>query len=527
MPTPITLTTGADFVTLDQGPNVKINTDPFVAWNDQVIDGSAGFDTLIVDENSTKASYFTVAMTHDGIVTLTAASGAGSKYVSFTNFEKISFWDVIMNLGTAGNDVLTGGAFADSIYSFDGNDTLNGGTGNFVDKLFGGAGDDTYIVAATNDIITELVSEGTDTVKSSATYSLADTDGTGTNGGHVENLTLTGAAAINGAGNARNNILTGNGAINTLTGDLGNDTIDGGLGNDNMNGGAGNDTYFVDSLGDAVTELTGAGSGADTILSSITYSLVDTDGAGANGGNVENLTLTGLAAIDGTGNDLDNILTGNSTGNKLSGGLGKDTIDGGGGADTMAGGAGNDSYTVDRTADVITELKGGGSDSVKSSVSYTLSANVENLTLAGTLAIDATGNIGKNVLIGNKAANIITGGKGQDVMTGGLGADTFDFNSTLDSAATLKHDLIKDFVHLTDKIDLLTIDADTTNTGNGTFTFLVGLGTAFKLGMAGQVHFVTSGANTLIEGDTNGDAIADFQIELTGIIALTGADFML
>ena len=426
MPTPITLTTGADTVTVTQGPSIKINTDPYVAWNDQVIDGSAGFDTLVVDESSTKASYFTVAMTHDGIVTLTAASGAGSKYVSIKNFEKISFWDVTMNLGTAGNDTLTGTAISESVYGFDGNDTLDGGTGTKIDKLFGGAGNDTYIVAATNDIISELAPEGTDTVKASATYSLADTDGIGFNGGNIENLTLTGVAAINGTGNALNNILTGNGAVNTLIGDLGNDTIDGG-----------------------------------------------------------------------------------------------------GGADTMAGGAGNDSYYVDQTTDVITELKGGGIDSVKSSVTYTLSADVDNLTLTGTAAINATGNIGKNVLVGNKGANLITGGKGQDIMTGGLGADTFDFNSTVESAATLKHDQIKDFVHLTDKIDLSTIDANSTGTGNAVFTFLEGLGTAFTPGTAGQVHFVTSGTNTMIEGDTNGDAIADFQIELTGTVGLTGADFIL
>lgn len=112
------------------------------------------------------------------------------------------------------------------------------------------------------------------------------------------------------------------------------------------------------------------------------------------------------------------------------------------------------------------------------------------------------------------------------LIAAGAGADTFDFNTVLDSTATLKHDLIKDFVHLTDKIDLSTIDADSTAAGNAAFMFLDGLGTAFT-GAAGQVHFVTVGTNTLVEGDTNGDMIADFQIELVGSIALTGVDFIL
>ncbi len=182
--------------------------------------------------------------------------------------------------------------------------TLNGGTG--ADTMIGGAGNDTYVVDNTGDVVTENASEGTDIIQSSVTYTLST---------NVENLTLTGTSAINGTGNALNNILTGNAGANV---------IDGGTGVDTMIGGAGNDTYVVDNAADVVTE--NAGEGTDIVNSSVTYTL---------GANVENFTLTGTSAINGTGNTLNNIIIGNSAGNMLSGGAG---------TDTMLGGAGNDTY---------------------------------------------------------------------------------------------------------------------------------------------------------------------------------------
>ncbi|PVE26533.1 furin, partial [Enterococcus faecalis] len=102
---------------------------------------------------------------------------------------------------------------------------------------------------------------------------------------------------------------------------------------------------------------------------------------------------TGTAAINGTGNGGNNVITGNG---------GNNTLDGGAGTDTLIGGSGDDIYIVDSTTDTITELANAGTDTIQSSVTYTiLAANVENLTLTGTAAINGTGNTGNNVIIGN------------------------------------------------------------------------------------------------------------------------------
>lgn len=313
----------------------------------------------------------------------------------------VSVQNLTLN-GTSGVDTLTGGAGNDTLSGLAGNDTLNGGAGNDTlnggagnDTMVGGTGDDSYVVDSTSDVVTEAANEGTDLIQSSVTYTL---------GNNVENLTLTGTTAINGTGNALNNVLTGNSAVNTLTGGAGNDSLNGGAGNDTMVGGTGDDTYYVDSTSDVVTE--NASEGTDTVNSSVTLTL---------GNNVENLVLTGSSAINGTGNTLNNTITGNSAANTLSGGTG---------ADTLIGGAGNDTYVVDNTADVVTENLNEGTDLVQSSVTYTLAANVENLTLTGTSAINGTGNALDNVLTGNTAANTLNGGGGNDTLSGGTGADT-------------------------------------------------------------------------------------------------------
>jgi Ca2+-binding RTX toxin-like protein len=335
-------------ITYTLGANVENLT--LTGWDPIAALGNNLSNTLIGNDGSN------TLIGYDGDDTLYGGAGA----------------DVLF--GGDGKDTLDGGSFDDTLNGGAGDDILNGGTG--ADAMFGGAGNDNYSVDIVNDVITEYFNEGTDAVQSSVTYSL---------GANVENLTLTGIAAVNGTGNADNNVLTGNSAVNTLSGGAGNDTLDGAAGGDTLIGGLGNDTYVVDNTGDAVTE--NMNEGTDTVQSSISYTL---------SANVENLTLTGTSAINGTGNALGNTLIGNSA------------------ANTLTGGAGNDTYLVDNTGDVVTELAGEGTDTVQSSVTYTLSANVENLTLTGTAAINGTGNALNNVLTGNSAANILTGGAGND-----------------------------------------------------------------------------------------------------------------
>ena len=179
--------------------------------------------------------------------------------------------------------------------------------------LTGGAGHDTYVVGA-GDTVVEAANEGTDLVQSSVSFTL---------GANVEKLTLTGTDVIDGTGNSVNNTLTGNSAANVLT------------------GGAGHDTYVV-SAGDTVVEA--ANEGTDLVQSAVSWTL---------GANLENLTLTGTDAIDGTGNSLNNTLTGNSAANVLTGGAGQDT------------------YVVG-AGDTVVEAANEGTDLVQSSVSFTL-----------------------------------------------------------------------------------------------------------------------------------------------------------
>ena len=236
--------------------------------------------------------------------------------------------------------------------------------------------------------------------------------------------------------------ITGSYGSDTLLGFNGNDTINGGNGADNLYGGLGNDTYVVDNAGDVVTETSTLATEIDTVNSSITYTLTT---------NVEKLTLTGTAALNGTGNALNNTLTGNAAANTLNGGAGNDTI---------LGLAGND---------------------------------------------------------------LLTGGNGTDKLTGGAGADTFDFNALIESIKGNTRDSITDFTHSqADKIDLSGIDANIKVAGDQGFTYIAAK--AFT-GVAGQLDYVKG----ILAGDTNGDKVADFEIAITlvGATALVSSDFVL
>ena len=258
------------------------------------------------------------------------------------------------------------------------------------DTLLSGAGDDIYIVDTTTNTITENANAGTDTIQSSITWSIA----TLTN---IENLTLTGTTAINGTGNAGNNVITGNTGNNILDGGAGNDTLDGGLGTDTLIGGAGNDIYIVDTTTDTITE--NANAGTDTIQSSITWSIATLT-------NIENLTLTGTTAINGTGNAGNNVITGNTGNNTITGGTGKDTLTGGLGIDRFD--YRNLADSVFSSFDVITDFNAtANNDLFLVSTARSVFSNVGSVATLNTTGIAAK--LTNTAFVANSAAQFTFG----------------------------------------------------------------------------------------------------------------------
>ncbi|MDL9996992.1 peroxidase family protein [Variovorax sp. J22P240] len=345
----------------------------------------------------------------------------GSRTLDFSASTVNNF--IVGEQGTS--DVITGGSGNDLIFGGTGDNQLNGGLGD--DLLVGGSGagdndvldggldadtmvglngNDTYIVDDVADVVVEALAQGTDEVQTElAAYSLELI-------ANVENLTYTGIDADQfvGTGNTLNNVISGGDLADTLSGLGGNDTLNGGIGADILDGGDGNDTL-------------NAGDDDDTLLG-------------------------------GIGNDT------------LNGGDGNDTLDGGVGNDAMNGGAGDDTFLVDSATDTVIEGGGGGTDTVQSTITYTITdIDVENLTLLGTGNINGTGNGAANVLTGNAGNNVLTGGGGSDTAsyatatagvtvslaiagaqaTGGAGTDTLAtienllgsaFNDTLTGSGT-------------------------------------------------------------------------------------------
>jgi Ca2+-binding RTX toxin-like protein len=334
-----------------------------------------------------------------------------------------------------------------------------------------------------------------------------------------------------------------------LEGQTGWDILNGGSGSDTMLGGAGNDTYVVSSTGDRVFETTTTSGttdagGTDTVQSGVSFNL----NAYAGVRFVEKLTLTGTAAINGTGNALSNTLTGNSGNNVLNGAGGNDVLNGGSGNDTMLGGSGNDTYVVSAAGDRVFETTttssttdAGGIDTVQSSVTFGLDAYagvrfVEKLTLTGTASINGTGNALANTIGGNSGNNVLNGsggndtinagsgndrligGTGNDVLTGGQGADSFIF-----VAGSNGVDVIADFNQLNgggEEGDVLRF----AGLGVGTFAYL---GNGAFSGGSDNSEARVSGNQVLI--DTNGDGVTDISIVLTGLTnagQLSADDFL-
>ena len=242
-----------------------------------------------------------------------------------------------------------------------------------------------------------------------------------------------------------------------------------------------------------------------------------------------------------TGTDGDDSLNGTDGNDTLVGFSGNDTLNGGAGSDILIGGTGDDIYIVDNTNDTIIENANEGTDTIQSSVTYTIATNVENLTLTGTGAINGIGNAANNFITGNSANNtlnggagsdiligglgndILTGGLGKDTLTGGLGVDRFDYRTLADSVFS-NFDVITDFNANTGN-DLFVVS--TARTGGfsnaGTVAELNALSiaakltnTTFKANSAAQFSF---GSRTFVAIN---DATAGFGATTDAIIEVTG-----
>lgn len=443
---------------------------------DDAMDGGAGDDTYYVDSGADTVNELAAGGT-DTVI-------ADSDYALGDNVENL----VLIGYGMTG----TGNDSANHITGTDGADVIDGAGG--ADTLDGGFGDDLYVLDDAGDVIVEGASGGIDTVQTSLSgYVLAS---------NVENLTMTGMGQAG----------TGNALANSITGTDGSDTLDGAGGNDVLSGGLGDDAYVVDSALDQIVE--GASAGIDSVTASVDYVL---------GAGVENLALTG-AARSAKGNTLANSLTG-TTGN--------DTLDGAAGADTMAGGLGDDIYRVDNAGDVVTELAGEGTDTIKTSLDYTLGdgSSVENLTLVGGAHV-ATGNSGNNVLTGGTGADTLDGGAGIDTLVGGAGNDTYRVDSTTDvivEQAAGGTDTIESSVDFAlangSNVENLTLTgsghyatgndddnvltggagADTLEGGLGNDTLNGGAGADIMIGGAGNdAYYIDNAADTVVESTDGG-----------------------
>lgn len=233
---------------------------------------------------------------------------------------------------------------------------------------------------------------------------------TGTNG-KDQLAGLDGNDLLRGLGGA--DVLIGGNGIDRLEGGDGNDALDGGAGDDDLRGGKGDDRYGVDHAKDITASI--ADPGFDTVFALVTYTL---------GPQQEQLVLDGKAKLNGTGNAGNNFLFGNANVNIVSGMAGNDVLDGGKARDILRGGAGNDLYFIDNALEIELGRADPGRDQVKSTVTYTLGAQQEELVLLGKGALAGTGNAGNNFLVGNDGANVLRGKAGIDTLYGGGGNDT-------------------------------------------------------------------------------------------------------
>lgn len=384
----ITLGSGNDRVWAGGGNDTVV-----AGAGDDTINGCAGDDYLDGETGSDTAAYDEQNATVTVNLSSTGPQNTGAAGIdTLVRIENL--------IGSRFDDVLTGNDAANVLEGNAGNDTLNGA---------GGADVAAYMMA-TAAVRLDLNLTGAQNTRGAGTDLLISIEG------------LIGSAFADSLiGNAGNNLLRGGAGNDTLVGNGGNDTLDGGLGNDSIAGGAGNDTYHVDTKSDIVRE--NANEGIDTVISTITYVLGD---------NLEHLTLAGIGQVNGTGNDLANLMIGNDKKNTLTGGAGNDTLRGGGGDDLLCPGTGDDIVDGGTGVNTASYKDVGGNLTIDLRLT-----SPQNTGAGGTDQLISIrhleGGGGDDVLIGNAADNKMTGGLGGDRLEGNEGKDTLDGSAGIDT----------------------------------------------------------------------------------------------
>ena len=522
---------GDDSINFATRRNNTINTG---AGNDTInaglgydnVDGGDGVDQLTVDYSSTGTPE------NGGIYTGFYSDTSGYFFAynnTTTGYDQVYF----SNIETLN---ITGTAYDDGISGGSGNDTLNGGDGNDAlsdyyggsNILNGGAGDDSYnLYASISSSGTQIQDTGdTDTLNlydidltlatpTVGTYGLlrsnttllidinGDGDATaatdlailnffnasgGAGVGFIETVdNLSGTAILDAFGSTPTNTVTGTAANEKISATSLRDVIDAAGGNDQVTATVANlqqNDAIAGGLGTDTLVITG-GISTDVLTLNLTNSANQLSG-------ISGLTIASFEKFDfskfvgttiATGSGAKDSFISGQGNDHLSGGAGNDTLNGGTGSDTLNGGAGNDTYVIDNLGDTITdETSTGGTDSVQSSVAYTLGSFIEKLVLKGTTGISGTGNTLNNTITGNTGANTLNGDSGNDTLNGGAGNDTlngndgndtlignkgndvltgdagvdkfvFDMNATFNASAIGKDSVI-DFVQGTDKLVL-------------------------------------------------------------------------
>ena len=504
----------------------------------EVYDGGSGNDTFVLASSAAPIiGGFSVDFQNSSIVAmeLLVFSGVDSHTATFAaqSFGGSGFNDNLIVNGSAGADTIQINMVFDTlldlrgwqIFSFDSADSIviNGDASSETvfgssqrDFIFTGLGTDTIVAGGGDDLIDVNNTTAGDSYDGGTGF---DTLLTGIDGADLTGATLT---SIEKLQFTFNSVLLQQ--LNISAGQF---------------GGGGVASALEVSGNSQGAEILNIAMGSETVFSASSFTF--TNFSGVDGlqidGDADNETIFGSSVRD--------ILFGGGGNDFLAGGYGNDNIVGGAGADTMFGGAGDDFYSIDDAGDFAAEIllgaDPGGTDSVVSRVSTTLTTFIENLTLVGVDAIDGTGNDLANVIIGSNADNILkgldgadkltggggadklTGGGGADILRGGGGNDHFIYVSTGDSGVGVAlRDVIKDFTQGSDRINVSAIDANETLNLNQVFV----LDTDGTL-TAGEFRFNVGAQNTVIVFNTDADAAAEMQIVVQNVTTLTSADLIL